>query len=220
VGRDSEHGGRRLETDGLVKTGFELPKFLVHNDDRRAIIHADDTAKPVIEADDIACTEPEWMLVRHPDNGEKLGLIRVFERTFIAFHGGCSFAANPPGKRWDICRAGQSKCRCETVRTGAAKPAASGSNESQAVKVALSHCVAASAQIEAKPTCRQPGTIPKNAAFRDRASPKLALSGVPGCKTVAENQSDAVVLNCWFLIPTMAGHSPVLTLQFLNVLFS
>jgi hypothetical protein len=23
-----------------------------------------------------------------------------------------------------------------------------------------------------------------------------------------------VVLNCWFLNPTMAGHSPVLTLQF------
>jgi hypothetical protein len=90
VGRNSEHGGRRLETDGLVESGFELPKFPIHNDDRRAIIHADDTAKPVIEADDIACTEPEWMLVRHPDNGEKLGLIRVFERTIIAFHGECS----------------------------------------------------------------------------------------------------------------------------------
>jgi hypothetical protein len=90
VGRDSEHGGRRLESNGLVKAGFELPKFPVHNDDRGAIIHPDNTAKPVIEADDIACTEPEWMLVRHPDNGEKLGLIRVFERTIIAFHGECS----------------------------------------------------------------------------------------------------------------------------------
>ena len=29
-----------------------------------------------------------------------------------------------------------------------------------------------------------------------------------------------LVLNCWFLKPTMAGHSPVLTLQFLDVLFS
>jgi hypothetical protein len=150
---------------------------------------------------------------------EKL-MLRNGQAASVAFHGGCSFAANLPGKRWDICRAGQSKCRCETGRTGAAKPAASGSNESQAVKAALSHCAAASAQIEAKPTCRQPGTIPKNAAFRDRATPKLALSGVTGCKTVAENQSDAVVLNCWFLKPTMAGHSPVLTLQFLNVLFS
>ena len=149
---------------------------------------------------------------------EKL-MLRNGQAASVAFHGGCSFATNLPGKRWDICRAGQSKCRCETGRTGAAKPAVSGSNESQAVKVALSHCVAASAQIEAKPTCRQPGTIPKNAASRDRASPKLALSGVPGCKTVAENQSDAVVLNYWFLKPTMAGHSPVLTLQS-DLLFS
>jgi hypothetical protein len=90
VGRDSEYGGRRLETDWLVESGFELPEFPVHNDDRRAIIHPDNTAKPVIEADDIACTEPEWMLVRHPDNGEKLGLRRVVERTFIAFHGDSS----------------------------------------------------------------------------------------------------------------------------------
>jgi hypothetical protein len=87
VGRDSEHGGRWLESNGLVKAGFELPKFPVHNDDCGAIIHADDTAKSVIKADNIASTEAEWMLVRHPDNGEKLGLIRVFERTIIAFHG-------------------------------------------------------------------------------------------------------------------------------------
>jgi len=90
VGRNSEHDGRRLESNGFQKAGLKLPKFPVHNDDCGAIIHPDNTAKPVIEADDIACTEPEWMLVRHPDNGEKLGLRRVVERTFIAFHGDSS----------------------------------------------------------------------------------------------------------------------------------
>ena len=46
-----------------------------------------------------------------------------------------------------------------------------------------------------------------------------SLWKVRDCKIVAENQSDAVVLNCWFLKPTMAGHSPVLTLQFLICCF-
>jgi hypothetical protein len=56
--------------------------------------------------------------------------------------------------------------------------------------------------------------------LRNKAGLKLPLLRVRDCKISAENQSDAVVLNCWFLKPTMAGHSPVLTLQFLNVLFS
>jgi len=48
----------------------------------------------------------------------------------------------------------------------------------------------------------------------------VPLLKVRDCKIAAENQSDAVVPNCRFLNPTMAGHSPVLTLQFLNMLFS
>ena len=130
-----------------------------------------------------------------------------------SFHGGRSFAVNPPGKRWDTSRAGQSKCLCETGRTGAAKAAAAGSNESQAATTAPSRCAAACIETESKPTCRQLDTIPKGAEFRSKAGPKLRLSKVGDCKIAAENQSDAV-LNCWFLNPTMAGHSPVLTLQF------
>jgi hypothetical protein len=102
----------------------------------------------------------------------------------------------------------------------AAKPAAAGSNGIQAATVALSRCAAACIETESKPTCRQPGTIPKGAESRNRAGLKVPLWKVRDCKIAAENQSDAVVPNCRFLNPTMAGHSSVLTLQFLDVLFS
>jgi hypothetical protein len=69
-------------------------------------------------------------------------------------------------------------------------------------------------QTQSKPTCRQPDTIPKGAESGKKAGPKVRLLKVRDCKIAAENQSDAVVPNCCFLKPTMAGHSPVLTLQF------
>ena len=93
-----------------------------------------------------------------------------WQASFAAFHGGCSFVTNPPGKRWDTSRAGQSKCRCETGRKGAAKPAACGSNGIQAATTAPSRCATAFPETESKPTCRQPGTIPKSAVSRGRAS--------------------------------------------------
>jgi len=61
VGTDAEHGGRRLEPDRLVKAGFELADWPVHQNDSRALINTDDAAKPVTIAYDIARTEPERM---------------------------------------------------------------------------------------------------------------------------------------------------------------
>jgi hypothetical protein len=37
-----------------VESGFKLADGLIHQNHGRAIIHAENTAKPVIEADDIA----------------------------------------------------------------------------------------------------------------------------------------------------------------------
>jgi hypothetical protein len=102
----------------------------------------------------------------------------------------------------------------------AAKAADAGSNESQAAITAPSRCAAASGETQSKPTCPLPGTIPKSAGFRDRASPKLAPWKVPDSENGVGNQSGAVALNPQFLKPTMAEHSPVLTLHSLDVLFS
>jgi hypothetical protein len=78
----------------------------------------------------------------------------------------------------------------------AAKPAASGSNESQAATVLPSRYGVAFAQTESKPTYRQLGTIPKSGAPRDKACPKPLLSKGRDCKIVAGNQFGGVVLNC------------------------
>ncbi len=82
---------------------------------------------------------------------------------------------NPPGRMWDTSGAGQSNCRCGTLRMDAAKPAAFGSSESQAAKARRSRYAVACGETQSKPICRQPGTIPKSAASRDRACPKLWL---------------------------------------------
>jgi hypothetical protein len=97
--------------------------------------------------------------------------------------GVCSFmvdspAVNPPGKTSDTSGEGLGGCRCENSRTGAAKPAASCSNESQAAPVPPLRCGAASAQTESKPTCQQLDTIPKSGASRYRACLTLSLSKV------------------------------------------
>src|ERR1039457_1959405 len=51
VGTNPHHGGRRLEPDRLVEPGGELADRLVHENDRRAVIHPDHTAQPVLIAD-------------------------------------------------------------------------------------------------------------------------------------------------------------------------
>ena len=82
---NAERGGRRREPHRLVKARFEFADWPVHNDHRRTFIHAQDTAKPLLKADDIAGAEPEWMLLGLPDDADKLGLVRVVELFPCAF---------------------------------------------------------------------------------------------------------------------------------------
>ena len=86
IWRDAEHGGRRLKTNGLVKTGLKIPYWPVHKDHRRALIHAEDTAKPAGQSDDIAGMEPEGMLQGLPDDANELGLCWVVEKSSGGFH--------------------------------------------------------------------------------------------------------------------------------------
>jgi len=87
LGRDTEHGGRLLESNGLVKARLKHARLAVHNHNRRAVIDADDTAKPVVYADDIAWTKPSgWRLAVPPDNADKPGLSGVARRFLGPFH--------------------------------------------------------------------------------------------------------------------------------------
>ena len=59
LGRDAERGRWRGEPDGFVKAGLKFPDWAVHNHNRRALIHAQNTAKPALIADDIPGMKPE-----------------------------------------------------------------------------------------------------------------------------------------------------------------
>jgi len=86
IGRDAQQGGRRLKTNWLVKTGLKIPYWPVHDDHRCALIHADDTAKPAGQSDNVAGMEPERMLQGLPDDANELGLRRVVEKSSGVFH--------------------------------------------------------------------------------------------------------------------------------------
>ena len=77
LGRDAERRGRGSEPHRLVKPRLELPDWPVHNDDCRALIHADDTAQSIFKAKDIASPQPKRMFNRPPDDADKLRLIRI-----------------------------------------------------------------------------------------------------------------------------------------------
>ena len=49
IDADAKQGRRRLEFDGFVKAGLKPPDRLIHNHYRRTLVHADNTAKPVID---------------------------------------------------------------------------------------------------------------------------------------------------------------------------
>jgi hypothetical protein len=84
---DAEHGGRLLESNRFVEARREDARRAIHNHDRRAVIDADDTAKPVVYADDIAWTKPSgWRLAVPPDNADKPGLSGVARRFLGPFH--------------------------------------------------------------------------------------------------------------------------------------
>jgi hypothetical protein len=84
--RDAKQGGRWLKSNWLVKTGLKIPNWPVHDDHRRTCVHANDTAKPAGQSDDIAGMEPERMLQGLPDDANELGLRRVVEMDSGVFH--------------------------------------------------------------------------------------------------------------------------------------
>jgi len=87
LGRDAEHGGRLLESNGLVKARREHAHRAIHNHNRRAVIDAYDTAQPVVKAYDIACTKPgRGRLEEPPDEADKPGLVGVARRFLGPFH--------------------------------------------------------------------------------------------------------------------------------------
>lgn len=61
VGRNAEQRWRRLESNRLVKPGFKIPDRTVHDHYCRAFVDANDPAKPVVEPDDIAGSQPKRM---------------------------------------------------------------------------------------------------------------------------------------------------------------
>jgi len=83
LGRDVEHCGPWLETNGLVKASLKNPHWPAHNDNRRALAHTDNAAKAMVVKDDIPCTKPERMGECRPDDS-KLNLVRVNKAAFLA----------------------------------------------------------------------------------------------------------------------------------------
>ena len=102
--------------------------------------------------------------------------------------------------RRDDCRAGQ------TCRRDVARQCAADSNESPKTKAALLTSASVRARHRAKPTGRPPRLI------RIVVATLSASSSRPPPWTI-DDSTDA-------LKPTMAGHSPELTLQFWNLMFS
>jgi len=82
-----------LEPDWLVKAGLEFTHWPVHQNHCRAFIHAQDTAKPVVKAENVPGAKPESSAQWLPNDAEKLGLVRVGGIVSCVFHN------NPPGQR-------------------------------------------------------------------------------------------------------------------------
>ena len=83
VDGDAKRDRWRMETHLLVKARGEFPCPPVHEHDGGAFIDTNDQTKPAINADNVICAEPEWMLLLQ-DKAEKLALFAD------VFHG------NPP----------------------------------------------------------------------------------------------------------------------------
>jgi len=83
VGTNPHQAGRRLEPDGLVKACFEVADWPVHKNDRRALINPDNTAEPLLDAYDIANAKPELILLRPPDQADKLELVGIGPIAFL-----------------------------------------------------------------------------------------------------------------------------------------
>jgi hypothetical protein len=61
VRRDAKQPWRRLKPYRLVKSRFEVPDGLVHDDDCRAVIHADHAAESVIDPNDVPSPQSKRM---------------------------------------------------------------------------------------------------------------------------------------------------------------
>jgi hypothetical protein len=70
--------------NGLVKNCYKLFDRLIHDYYRRAFIHSNNTAKPVVEFDDIPGTKAERMPEGPPYETDKLGLMGIV--CIFAFH--------------------------------------------------------------------------------------------------------------------------------------
>lgn len=86
---DTKQGGRRGEPHRLVETGLKFADWPIHQDHRRALVHAKHAAKFPVKADDIAGTQPERMGQRLPDYADELGRRGV--NAFGKFHNGKKF---------------------------------------------------------------------------------------------------------------------------------
>ena len=73
VDGDAKRDRWRMETHLLVKARGEFPCPPVHQHDGGAFIDTNDQTKPAINADNVICAEPEWMLLLQ-DKAEKLAL--------------------------------------------------------------------------------------------------------------------------------------------------
>jgi hypothetical protein len=51
----------RLEPHRFVEPGFELPHRLIHDDNGRTFVDADDAAQPLVELEDIPGAQFEWI---------------------------------------------------------------------------------------------------------------------------------------------------------------
>ena len=79
LGRDTELGGRRGETNGLVKARGEFTHGAIHNHDCRALIHAEHAAQSAVVANHVSGVESERQPHRLPDEAHKFALVGVLE---------------------------------------------------------------------------------------------------------------------------------------------
>src|SRR5579859_4760306 len=76
IRRDAKQLWWRLESHWLVEPGFEVPHWLVHEDDRRTLGHAHYSAELGLKPNDIPSPQSERVWRNLPDYFE-LALIRV-----------------------------------------------------------------------------------------------------------------------------------------------
>ena len=110
------------------------------------------------------------------------------------------------GGQWDDCQAGQ------TSRTDAARRRAVGSSGSLKPKASLPAQACEPERHPAKPTCRQPRPLGIGSATWFAEDSKPSLWTIADWPDAEQSHS--------FLKPTMAEHSPVLTLPCFGLLFS